>query len=63
MSLPGETFPGEVQLSFFSLFAVVPPQQKADENWGPEPMVERFKSSYNRVSERNIGQKSMYCQI
>ena len=31
-SLPAETFPGKMQLPFFSLFAVVMPKWKADEN-------------------------------
>ena len=36
------------------------------EGWqkqGPWPPVERFRNSNNRLSERNIGQVSMYCEI
>ena len=32
MSLPGETLPSEMQLAFFSSFAVVMPNRKADES-------------------------------
>ena len=56
-SLPAETLPWKMQPPFFSSSAALMLKRKADEH------VERFENSYNKFSEWNIGQISMYCEI
>ena len=61
--LPGETLPGTMQLLFSSSFAAVMPERKADKNGALDQLVDRFRKSDPRFSERNIRQISMYCEI
>ena len=61
MSFPGETFPGKMQLPFFSLFAAVKPKQKADEN---RALGCQSKGSKTLTTDlTGILDKYMYCEI